>query len=162
MGDASTRAPAISLTAMVSERTLQLDAPGRPTLLLLVAQESADQVDPVVEAVREVYPDTAQLRVATVIDGRKFPRVVRGVAEALIKSRFNDEAKKLEPGQDPADWIYIIPDWEAEVMQALGIESVGETIAVAALAADGTLHGPYQGEDTASSAVELVKKAAGG
>ena len=160
MTDAAARpAPEITLEATVSGRELKLTAPGQPTLLLLIAQDSAGQVDPVVEKVRESYPHTRDLRVATVIDGRPFPKLVRPVAEAMIKSRYQEEAGKLDDGEEPAEWIYIIPDWEAQTMTELGITDVKQTIAVAALAADGTLFGPHQGDATADRALELANAA---
>ena len=152
-------APAIALEAIVSKRTIAFNDVPLPTLLLLVTQESSNGVDAVVEEVRAVYPGVSNLLIANVADLRAFPKLLRKVAEAIMNSRYNDAAKRIEPPERPEDHIIILPDWDGSAVTALGFSDVGKQIGVALLLPGGQLAGVYQGDDTAKGALDLLATA---
>ena len=147
------QAPAITLKAVVSGRKIVLNDVSVPTLALLFDQATSTTLDPVIGPVRERWPEASQLQIANVVDGRKFPRIIRKVAETMMSSSYHSNAKEMPAGHDPADYILILPDWNASVMKALGIESVSERLALAVIAPGGSLIGTYQGEDAPAQAM---------
>lgn len=154
-----TAAPAISLTAIVSKRKLAFNDVPVPTLLVLVAQETAGLVDPIFAAVREKYPLASQVQIATIVDTHKFPAILKKFAEGLMKSRYNESAKNMEPGKEPAEYLLIVPDWKAAASKALGLTDTSEHLAIAVLAPGGKLIGTDQSADTAAAALALLAMA---
>jgi len=152
-------APEITLTAVASKRKIALNAVATPTLLILFEQGTAGQIDPVVSAVRDAWPTADLVQIANVVDLRKFPKIVRKVAETLLNNSYNQNARNVKEGRDPADYVIILPDWQASVMKAVGIENVSSRIAIAVVAPGGRLIGAYQGEGEGAKAVELLRAA---
>ena len=152
-------APEITLTAVASKRKIALNAVTTPTLLILFDQGTAGQIDPVVSAVRDAWPTADLVQIANVVDLRKFPKIVRKVAETLLNNSYNQNARNVKEGRDPADYVIILPDWQASVMKAVGIENVSSRIAIAVVAPGGRLIGAYQGEGEGAKAVELLRAA---
>ena len=155
------QAPDITLTAVVSKRKIALNAVTVPTLLMLFEQGTAGQIDPVLTAVRDVWPTADLVQIANVVDLRKFPKIVRKVAETLLNNSYKNNAKNVKAGREPADYVIILPDWQGKVMKALGIENVSTRIAIAVVAPGGKLIGIYQGEGEGAKAVELLRAAVG-
>jgi hypothetical protein len=153
------QAPALSLTTIVSKRKLIFNDVAVPTLLVLVAQETAGLVDPIFEAVREKYPLASQVQIATIVDTHKFPSILKKFAEGLMKTRYNEAAKNIEAGRDPADYLLIVPDWKAAASRALGVSDTSEHLAIAVLAPGGKLIGTDQTENTAAAPLALLAMA---
>jgi hypothetical protein len=153
------QAPNVTFTAIVSKRTIRLDAVEVPTLLVLVSQQTASAADGVLSGVRARYPDPAVIQLATVVDLRSIPRLLRKVAEGTLNGRYHERAKALEPGHDPAERIVILPDWDGKAVDALGISDLSQQAAVAVVVPSGQLVGVRQGGDLESAALELVATA---
>jgi hypothetical protein len=154
-------APPLAFKAAVSNREIRFDQVDRPSLILMFAQETSNSLDPVIESVRAEWPHTRDLAIFNVVDLRSIPRLIRKMAEIQINSSYQNWAKNLEAGEDAADWVYILPDWDGETLKALGLSDVSKQVAVAAVGPDGRLAGPYQGDAPGPAAVELVKAIAG-
>jgi hypothetical protein len=152
-------APAVTLKAVGHGRQLRLDAIGTPTVLICVARETSDLPPPVVEAVRAKYPTAAEVLIVNLADARPFPRLIRKIAEQIMKSSYNDAVKNLEPGRKPEDYVLIVPDWDGAALGPLGIDDVTKQIAVAVIDGRGNLTGVYQGDDPAAAALELLASA---
>ncbi len=153
------QAPALTLTAVVSKRNITVNAGTGPTLLLLFDQGTSTTLDPVLGPVRELWPAAEMVQIVNVVDLRKFPKVVRKIAEGLMANNYKENAKGVPADRDPADYIIILPDWDAKVMKALGIESVSKELALAVIAPGGALVGSYQGDGAGERAVELLRLA---
>lgn len=152
-------APAIAFTAIESKRRIDLANVDRKTVLMLISQETADAVDPVISEIRGEYDDIAEVQIANVVDLRKFPRVIRKVPETLMAHRYKESAKDLPPGRDPAEWIIILPDWDGSLIEALGIADVSQELAVAVVAPGGKLLGVHQGPGAGAAAMEMLARA---
>jgi hypothetical protein len=157
----STAAPAITLTAIVSKRTISLNDVAVPTLLLLFDQGTSATLNPVIRPVRERWPTAAEVQIANVVDLRKFPRIVHKIAEQLMKNSYAENARSVESPRDPADYVIIVPDWQAKVMKAVGIETVSERLALAVVAPGGRLIGAAQGDDAPQRAIAMLAEAMG-
>lgn len=155
------QAPAITLKAVVSGRRVTFNEVTVPTLLLLFDQGTSTTLDPVLTPVRERWPEASQVQIANVVDGRKFPRIIRKVAETLMNNSYHTNAKELPAGHDPADYLLILPDWDASVMKALAIEDVSKQLALAVVAPGGELMGTYQGDEAPAQAIALLERAIG-
>lgn len=152
-------APAVSLKAIGHGRQLTFNAIGTTALLLCVARETRDAAPAVVSAVRERYSTADKVLIANIVDTRSFPKLIRRVAEQIMKSSYNDAVKNLAPGRTPESYVLIVPDWDGAMLGPLGIGDVSKTIAVAVISRSGDLIGVYQGEDPASHALALLEQA---
>jgi hypothetical protein len=152
-------APAVTLKANGHGRELTFNALGKPAVLVCVARETSDQAPAVSNAVREKYPSADDVIVANIADTRPFPRLIRKVAEQIMKSSYNDAVKNLQPGRRPEDYILIVPDWDGVLLEPLGIDDVSKTIAVAVIDARGNLVGVYQGDDAPTQALAMLQRA---
>ena len=152
-------APALVFTAIESKRIIDVADVDRRTVLLLIAQETSNTVDPVIAEVRAKYELASDVQIANVVDLRKFPRLVRKVAETLMSHRYKESAKELPPGRDPAEWVIILPDWDGELMKALEITDVSEELVVAVIAPGGRLLGVHQGPGAGAAALEKLSRA---
>ena len=152
-------APAVTLKAVGHGRQITFNAIGVPAVVVCVARETSDQASKVVEAVRAKYWTADQVLIANVADARPFPRLIRKVAEQIMKSSYNDAVKNLQPGREPEDYVLIMPDWDGALLKPLGIDDVTKTIAVAVISRSGDLVGVYQGDDPATHAVEMLERA---
>jgi hypothetical protein len=155
---ARTAAPAVTLKANGHGRMLTFNELGVPAVLVCVARETSSLASPVVNAVREKYATADQVLIVNVADTRPFPRLIRKVAEQIMKSAYNDAVKNLEPGRKPEDYVLIVPDWDGDLLGPLGIEDVSKTIAVVVLDVRGGVVGVYQGEDAPARAVEMLSR----
>jgi hypothetical protein len=153
------RAPAVTLKANGHGRRITFDAIGTTTVVVCVARETSDQALPVRDAVRERWPEASDVLVINLADGRPFPRLIRKIAEQIMKSSYNSAVAHLKPGRRPEDYVLIVPDWEGAVLTALGLEDVSKTIAVAVIDKQGDVIGVYQGDDPPSHAVALLERA---
>ena len=152
-------APALVFTAIESKRMIDVADVDRRTVLLLISQETSNTVDPVIAEVRAKYELASDVQIANVVDLRKFPRVIRKVAETLMAHRYKESAKELPPGRDPAEWIIILPDWDGSLIEALGIADVSHELAVAVVAPGGKLLGVHQGPGAGAAAMEMLARA---
>ena len=156
---AASPAPAVTLKAIGHGRELTMNAMGVTTLLVCVARETSDQASPVVTSVRERYATAEQVTIVNVADTRPFPKLIRKIAEQLMKSSYNDAVKNLAEGRTPEKYVLIVPDWDGAVLGPLGIEDVTKTIAVAVINRDGEVVGVYQGDEPAAQALAMLERA---
>jgi hypothetical protein len=156
---ALSKAPAVTLEAIGHGRKLTIDAMGIPAVLIFVARETSDAARPIVDAVRERYPLASQVVIANVADVRGMPRIVRKVAQTIMKSSYKDAVANLEPGKTPEEYVLILPDWDGAVLTPLGIEDVSKQIAIAVIDASAMVVGTHQGNDAPSQALALLDQA---
>ena len=153
------RAPAVELTAIGHGRKVRINELGAPAVLIFLGRETSDQAQPVTRAIRDRYPEASQAVIATITDVRGIPKLVRKVAQTLMKNGYNRAVENLQPGRSPEEYVLILPDWDGEVYAPLGIEDVSKTIAIGVLSASGAVVGTYQGDDPAAHALELLERA---
>jgi len=152
-------APAVTLKAIGHGRKLTFNSIGTPTLLICLARETSDKAPAVVTAVRERWFDVSQVVIVNLADARAYPKLIRKVAEQIMKSSYNEAVKNLLPGRTPEEYVLIVSDWDGGMLGPLGIEDVTKTIAVAVIDKGGNIVGVYQGDDCAAQAVALIERA---
>lgn len=156
---AAERVPDVSMKAIGHGRVMNLGQLGMPAVLLFVGRETSGQASPIVNAIRDAYPDPKQVAVCNIADVRGIPKLVRKPVELLMKSSYKDAVENLEPGRAAEDYVLILPDWDGQVYEAAGIENVSKELALAVVAADGRIVGTHQGDGAAGRAVELLASA---
>lgn len=150
------QAPDVTLKAYGHGREIAFGTPGVVMVLCCVARETSDQAQPVVRAIRDVYPDAAQVLVCNIADVRKIPKLLKVVVEQLMKSGYNNAVHNLQPGHTAEDYVLILPDWNDELLGPLGIDDVTKNAAVVVLAPDGRVVLRHQGGDAAAAAIKAV------
>ena len=147
------QAPTTLFKAAGSGRMVALGGFGVPAVVMCVTQQTGAGAAPLAAAVREKYPDISRVVMVTVVDVSSVPRLFRKVAEGTLGGRYNETAKGLDPGRDPADWVFILPDWEGTAAPGLGLGDPGKAMGVAVLDAAGRVAGTHEGEDGAAEPV---------
>ena len=161
------KAPAKTLVAIGSGRRVTLNRLAKPAVLLFLARETSNDGAPVIARLREDYPLVEQVLMASVVDLHIVPRLVRGVAEAAMRlaydkavERFPHEFKPTRPGEpvDPADYIIILPDWDAAITRHFGVRNPARTPALAVLDRHGVLVSLQEGGDLTASALSSLQR----
>ncbi len=151
--------PSAPYKAIGHGRQIQLDALGVPAVLMFAGRETSNQPQPIVSAIREVYPTVEQVLICNMADVRGIPKLVRKPVELLMKSSYKDAVDGLEPGRTAEDYVLILPDWDAAAFDAFGVKDVSKLVAVGVIDHDGKIVGMYQGEDAAAQALSMLAKA---
>jgi hypothetical protein len=147
------------LTAVVTGRRVDLTSPGLPAVFICGAQETSAAIDPLWRAIRDRHPDPRSLLIATVIDLRKVPGLLRKVAEGLMTGNYNASVNSLAAGEDPAEHVVILPDWDGAALRALGFADVSRLLGVAVVAADGSVAGAVQEPEPLVAVLRLIDEA---
>jgi hypothetical protein len=151
--------PPLTITAAGSKSKIPLHKLGRPTALLFLWQETEVLADDVRAAVREKYPEPAQVLIINLADLRGIPRLLRRMVEPEMAKGYKRTVAKLPEGTErPHEHVIILPDWKGEVAQAVGAEGTHDIPAVALIDADGAIVGLYQGMGLAKATMELLEK----
>jgi hypothetical protein len=131
-------------------------------MLICLAQETQDKAEALELAVRARWPSAAQILICHVIDLRKVPGIFRGMAENLLVAEYKKELAKLPAYQTstPDDYILMLPDWQGEVADALGIEDPARAIGAVIIGPSGEVIGALS-DPSPESVVELALQALG-
>jgi Redoxin len=154
-----TPVPPFTTTAAVSGREVSPQAfKGRRAVLVLHGSKSTEVAKEVSKALRAKYkPD--EVFSASLVDLRSFGGLWKKVAEAQVKANYEKMAGKVkenQPGEDPADWVVICPDWDGSVGKALGVEDPDSNPTVIVVDADGKVKASLQGADAAPKTMALL------
>jgi hypothetical protein len=151
--------PPITITAVGSKAKLTLDNLKRPAVLLFLWQETEALGEEVRAAVREKYPEPAQVLIINLADLRVIPRLMHKIAEREFTKGYKRTVAKLPEGATPAHHVIILPDWKGEVADAVGASDTHETPAVAVLNADAEIIGVHQGQDLVDATLTILEDA---
>ena len=151
--------PAFSTTAAVSGREVSpASFKGRPAVLVLHGSKSTEVAKDVSKALRAKYKPS-EVFSASLVDLRSFGGLWKKVAEAQVKANYEKMAgkvKEAQPGEDPADWVVICPDWDGSVGKALGLDDPDNNPAVIVVGADGKVKGALQGAGLGEKVLALL------
>lgn len=151
-----TPAPAFSSKAVVSERPISPQNTAGALLLIFHSYQTAAAVAKVIQTVREVYPNPDQVLLASVADMRIVPRLLRGTAKNIMRNAYKKAANQVPPGQDPADHIIILPDWNGVIFKAYRVPDVAGQVALVLIDESKVIQGSYLGAQPAQAALVLI------
>ena len=148
-----------TLTAIGSKRKVTLDKIGVPTILIFHGENSQEAAEIIHTPIRERYPSPSEVFIASVIDMRIVPRLMRRMAERMMLSGYKDAASHVPDGQNPEDYVVILPDWDGSVTKPYKFQDTHQTAGLVVLDKDGYVVGVYQGESLAENAEKYVEEA---
>lgn len=152
----NTSAPPFSLKAEVSGRLINLGAAAGDLLLIFHSYQTAPGAAKTIRVVREVYPSPDQVLVACVADMRVVPRLLRGMAKAVIRNVYREAARQVPAEHDPADHIIILADWSGALFKAYQIPPTSGQVALVLIDRAKTIAGNYFGTQPEQAALSLV------
>ena len=155
-GGGKTSLQSLTLTAVHTNREINLKAPGQTAVLVFHTQDTSDAAKAVNLAVRDQYPLAAEVMIASVIDLSGVPRMFRKIAESAMGKVYQKMAESLPAGFDPAEYLLMLPDWDGAATQAFGLSGVDKQAAVVVLDANGNIAGVSQEKDLGETAVKIL------
>jgi len=151
-----TPAPPFSLKAEVSERPVSLQSTTGALLLVFHSYQTASVVAEVIGAVRNIYLSPDQVLIANIADMRVVPRLLRGTAKAIIRKAYNDATRQVPAGQNPADHIIILSDWNGDLYKAYQVPLTNRQVALVLVNSAKVIVGSYFGAQPAQAALSLL------
>ncbi len=149
--------PDQTLTAVVSDREITLNAIGRPTVLVFHGQTTAPAAMAVNSAVRAVFPDPDQVLIASVIDLRQFPAMFQAMVRPELDKAYYKAADKLPDGADASALIVLLPDWKGAAHTACGVQDSTRDAAIMVADATGHIVARAQADDLGQAAVAALQ-----
>lgn len=151
-----TLAPRFSLTAEESGRKIDLQCATGQFLLIFHGYQTVSIVAKVIRAVREIYPNPNQVLVISVADMRIVPRLLRGTARTFMKNAYKEASREIPPGQDPADHIIILADWNGTLHKVYRVPPTKQQVALVLISDTKAVVGSYFGAQPEKAALDLL------
>ena len=133
-----------------------------PTLLIFVGAQSATQIETVITGIRREIPDPETLLVVNVVDLRGVPKLMKGMAERVIRAAYDTAAKQIPNGYDPADQLILIPDWKGTIFKAYDVDNVNQQVHLVMVNGAGERMAAYSGDNPAAAGLEMARAALNG
>ena len=145
------------MTALVSHKRISAaSCAGLPLVLLFHNQGGLDVVRALQQSLRERYPLTSQLLIASVVDMSAIPMLLRGVAETVMAAAYREAARQAPKDGDPADYVIILPDRQGAVYKQFEVHDGGKTPTVVVIDGEWRICGRYSGADLIAHALEAL------
>ncbi|MBI5294466.1 MAG: NAD(P)/FAD-dependent oxidoreductase [Chloroflexi bacterium] len=156
----STSAPAVTLKTSGSGREVTLNAIGKRSVLIFHTADTSEDAERINQAIRAVeeYQPCESVTIANVVDLHSVPKLFRSFAEKSMRESYDKASKSIPQGQDPQDYVIILPDWDGKATQGFGLGDTSKVVGLAVLDAQGCVVGTYQGAEPELHALELLKK----
>lgn len=155
-------APAFSLTAVKSGRQISPQScQGNVLGLVFHGRETVQAVVEINTTVRPVYPDPKPVILVSVIDLSIVPRLFQGAVKPMLEQAYDQAAREIPKGYDPADYVFLLPDWNGAVTKAFRAKDTGKAAALVVVNPAGIVVGSYQGPQPGPAALKLVQQAVG-
>jgi hypothetical protein len=148
------RLPDVTLTAAGSGREVNLRGIGVPVILIFHGQDTGEAALEVNKSVRKLYPGVDEVFLASVIDLRSFPSMIRSMVQPALEKAYFNAVGKIPEGADPADLVVLMPDWDGAVHDTVGVEGSTERAAVVVADREARIVCIDQGDDLAETALK--------
>lgn len=154
--------PAFSLTAVKSGRQISPESSkGNVLGLVFHGRETVQAVVEINTTVRPIYPDPKPVILVSVIDLSIVPRLLHGAVRPMLEQAYDQAAREIPKGYEPADYVFLLPDWTGAVTKAFRVKDTGKMAAVVVIDPQGQVVGSYQGPQPGPAALSLVQRAIG-
>ena len=156
------RAPYFRALAAGSGREVSLrTCAGRRLVLIFHAQNTAWAAEQVNCAVRERYPSSKEVVVASVVDLSLVPPLYWLTASVMVGQAYEKAAREVvregSPGVDPAEYILILQDWGGLISRRFGVRGVGREAAVVVIDERAEIAGFYQGREPVAAVLRMLE-----
>lgn len=157
---AGSSAPAFDLTAVKSGRQVSPTRHGGQVLgLIFHGRENVQAVVDINTTVRPHFPQPAQVTLASVLDMSMVPRLLQRAIKPMLEQAYDQAASEIPKEYDPADYVFLLPDWTGAVVKAYRAKNTGKVAALVVIDARGRVVGSYQGPQPGPAALQLVQQA---
>jgi hypothetical protein len=155
-------APRFNLTAVKTGRRVSLhDCRGGVLGLVFHSRETVQAVIDIQTTVRPSYPDASILTLASVVDLSMVPRLLQRMAKPILEQAVNQAYQQVPDGYDPADYVFLLPDWQGRVSRSFQVRGADQVAALVVIDAQGLVVGSYQGPLPGPAMLALVQRALG-
>lgn len=155
-------APDFSLTAVKSGRQINpASAKGNILGLVFHSRETVQAVVEINTTVRPLYPEPKPVVLVSVLDLSIVPRLLHGAVRPALEQAYDQAAREIPKGYDPADYVYLLPDWTGAVTKAFRAKNTGKQAAVVVIDPQGRVVGSYQGPQPGPATLSLIQQASG-
>jgi hypothetical protein len=154
------KAPSFFLTAIGTSRVIG-GPPGPTALLLLIfhGHAGAETAYALNMVVRNEFPSSEQLLIASVIDLRHIPRYMRSAVELTLASIYRQAAQSVPEHLDPTEYVILAPDWEGKVTNAFSMQERINDIGLVLITNPWTIFDHYTGTDPSTAVLRMVTAA---
>ena len=134
---------------------------GRRLVLIFHAQSTAWTVERVNRAVRERYPSSEEVVVASVVDLSLIPPLYWLTASLMVGQAYEKYAREVAregpPGADPAEYVLILQDWGGLISRRCGVRGVGREAVVVVIDENADIAGFYKGNEPVEDVLRLLE-----
>ena len=134
---------------------------GRRLVLIFHAQSTAWTVERVNRAVRERYPSSEEVVVASVVDLSLIPPLYWLTASLMVGQAYEKSAREVArkgpPGADPAEYVLILQDWGGLISRRFGVRGVGREAVVVVIDENADIVGFYKGNEPVEDVLRLLE-----
>jgi hypothetical protein len=134
---------------------------GRRLVLIFHAQSTAWTVERVNRAVRERYPSSEEVVVASVVDLSLIPPLYWLTASLMVGQAYEKSAREVAregpPGADPAEYVLILQDWGGLISRRFGVRGVGREAVVVVIDENADIAGFYKGNEPVEDVLRLLE-----
>lgn len=134
---------------------------GRRLVLIFHAQSAACTVERVNRAVRERYPSSEEVVVASVVDLSLIPPLYWLTASLMVGQAYEKSAREVAregpPGADPAEYVLILQDWGGLISWRFGVRGVGREAFVVVIDENADIVGFYKGNEPVEDVLRLLE-----
>ena len=134
---------------------------GRRLVLIFHAQSTAWTVERVNRAVRERYPSSEEVVVASVVDLSLIPPLYWLTASLMVGQAYEKSAREVAregpPGAHPAEYVLILQDWGGLISRRFGVRGVGREAVVVVIDENADIVGFYKGNEPMEDVLRLLE-----
>ncbi len=153
-------APSFSLTTVKSGRQISpASCQGAVLGLVFHGRETVQAVVEINTTVRPIYPDPKPVVLVSVIDLSIVPRLLHGAVKPMLEQAYDQAAREIPKGYNPADYVFLLPDWNGAVTKAFKAKDTGKMAAVVVIDPRGQVVGSYQGPQPGPAVLSLIQQA---
>ena len=156
------RAPYFRALASGSGQEVSLrTCAGRRLVLIFHAQSTAWAAERVNRAVRERYPSSEEVMVASVVDLSLVPPLYWLMASVMIGQAYEKAAREVAregpSGVDPAEYLLILQDWGGLTSRRFGVRGVDHEAVVVVIDENADIVGVYQEREPVGAVLQMLE-----
>jgi hypothetical protein len=125
------------------------------------AQNTAWAAEQVNRAVRERYPSSEEVVVASVVDLNLVPPLYWLTASMMIGQAYEKAAREVVregfSGVDPTECVLILQDWGSLISRRFGVRGIGREAAVVVIDESAEIAGFYQGSEPVEAVLRMLE-----
>jgi hypothetical protein len=153
-------APVFDLKAIKSGRQISpATCKGNVLGMVFHGRETVQAVVEINTTVRPLFPDPKPVILVSVLDLSIVPRLLHGAVKPMLEQAYDQAAREIPKGYNPADYVFLLPDWNGAVTKAFRAKDTNKAAAVVVIGREGQIVGSYQGPQPGPATLSLIHAA---